>query len=208
MYYGIIRGTQRIIVETWLDCSELVKGYPNVKYKKFATLKDAADFICETSDSVGQPNTQNITNEGEVTNDNIVKIYVDGSYCNTQKAYGSGACVIKNDTILTQAYFSNNDEYMVGMRNVAGEIIAALESVKWAISNNYKYIELYYDYEGIQKWAQGEWKTNKVGTEMYASEMKKLLQQIEVKFVKVAAHSGNKYNDLADSLAKKSLGLK
>ena len=34
-------------------------------------------------------------------------------------------------------------------------------AVQWAIKNGYHNLELRYDYEGIEKWAQGEWKAKK-----------------------------------------------
>lgn len=64
---------------------------------------------------------------------------------------------------------------------------------------------LYFDYEGIEKWCIGAWKTNKVGTINYKKYYDSIKENLNVKFVKVKAHSGNKYNDEADRLAKLSI---
>ena len=77
----------------------------------------------------------------------------------------------------------------------------------WAIENGYKKITIYYDYEGIEKWANGIWKANKVGTQRYKAFVAEKRQEIEIAFRKVAAHTGVKYNEMADQLAKAALGI-
>ena len=41
----------------------------------------------------------------------------------------------------------------------------------------------------------------------YRDKIKEFRKEIEILFVKVKAHSNEKYNDLADHLAKKYLGI-
>lgn len=53
----------------------------------------------------------------------------------------------------------------------------------------------------------GEWKCNLPLTIGYRDKIKEFRKEIEILFVKVKAHSNEKYNDLADHLAKKSLGI-
>ena len=69
-------------------------------------------------------------------------------------------------------------------------------------------IEIYYDYEGISAWAEGRWKTNKDGTIAYKKAYDELSEFVNVTFCKVKGHSGDKYNDMADRLAKDALGIK
>ncbi|MBF1300150.1 MAG: RNase H, partial [Parvimonas sp.] len=52
-----------------------------------------------------------------------------------------------------------------------------------------------------------EWKCNLPLTIGYRDKIKEFRKEIEILFVKVKAHSNDKYNDLADYLAKKSLGI-
>ena len=42
----------------------------------------------------------------------------------------------------------------------------------------------------------------------YVEFVKDIKDKIKVNFIKVKSHSNNKYNDLADELAKKALGIK
>ncbi len=96
---------------------------------------------------------------------------------------------------------------LADMRNVAGEIAGAQRAMEFAIENKAKRVIIYYDYEGIEKWCTGAWKARKEGTQLYVKAYEKLKEKIEIEFVKVAAHTGNKYNEEADILAKKALGL-
>ena len=50
------------------------------------------------------------------------------------------------------------------MRNVAGEIEGAKLAMQFCIDNHIEEIDIYYDYEGVEKWCTGVWKTNKSGT--------------------------------------------
>ena len=68
-------------------------------------------------------------------------------------------------------------------------------------------LDLYYDYEGIEKWCTGEWKTNKRGTIDYKEYYNSVKDVLDVRFIKVKGHSGDKYNDMADSLAKAAAGV-
>ena len=60
---------------------------------------------------------------------------------------------------------------------------------------------------GIAKWCTGEWKTNKDGTIAYKKFYDKIRKKVDITFEKVKGHSGDKYNDLADKLAKKACGI-
>ena len=68
-------------------------------------------------------------------------------------------------------------------------------------------VTIYHDYEGVAKWATGEWKAKKPGTNAYREFCAAAAKHIRFRFVKVKGHSGDKYNDLADRLAKDALGI-
>ena len=79
--------------------------------------------------------------------------------------------------------------------------------MKYIQDNNIKSIAIYYDYEGIAKWCTGEWRANKPGTIAYRDFYEKISEDIDITFVKVQGHSNDKYNDMADALAKDALGI-
>ena len=73
---------------------------------------------------------------------------------------------------------------------------------------NMKEITIFYDYQGIESWATGDWKTNNNLTRDYKKFIDEIKSQIDINFVKVKGHSNDKYNDMADELAKQALGIK
>ena len=84
-------------------------------------------------------------------------------------------------------------------------MLGSMYAVKVAMLEEAKAIEIRYDYEGIEKWVTGEWRSKTELTQKYAEAMRGWSRSIEIKFTKVPAHSHVKYNELADYLAKKGL---
>lgn len=136
-----------------------------------------------------------------------IKAYVDGSYEHSQGRYAYGCVILLPDEVV-ELNGSGNDEDYVSMRNVAGEILGSETAIKWAIEHGYKEVEIYYDYEGIEKWANDIWKANKPGTIRYKQFVKEQREKIKITFKKVTAHTGDKYNEMADKLAKDALDLR
>ena len=91
------------------------------------------------------------------------------------------------------------------MRNVAGEIHGAAFAMKNCLERGASVMELYYDYAGIEKWCTGEWKANKKGTKALKAYYDSIKNRLTVHFHKVPSHTGVKYNEMADQLAKGAL---
>lgn len=137
--------------------------------------------------------------------ENEIIAYVDGSYKNATKEYSYGMILFTTEG--EEEYCEKYKNEFSEMRNVAGEIQGAMKAMEIAIEKNKNKLYLYYDYMGIEKWAKEEWKANKKGTQMYRDYYKNIKNKLEVIFVKVEAHTGDKYNEVADKLAKKALGI-
>ena len=80
-------------------------------------------------------------------------------------------------------------------------------AVDFAIEKGFDEVTIAYDYQGVESWALGTWKRNNKITAEYNEFMQNKMKQIKVKFKKIKGHSGHKYNDLADKLAKEALGI-
>lgn len=139
------------------------------------------------------------------TTDAVVA-YVDGSYNVATREYSYGVVAFVGDEKKTFAEKFNDPE-LATMRNVAGELEGAKKAMNYALSIGARILDIYYDYEGIEKWCTGAWKTNKEGTKAYKAFYDSLAGRLNVNFHKVKGHSGDKYNDEADSLAKAQLGI-
>lgn len=131
------------------------------------------------------------------------EIYVDGSFING--ATGYGVVILRNDIVIDELSGAVDAGDVNGTRQVAGELIAVKEALKWCRAHSVDEIDLYYDYLGIEKWATGQWKTNQPLTREYAQYVRAC--PIKIHWHKVASHTGDRWNDRADALAKKGSGL-
>lgn len=209
-YYAVAKGKTPGIYLTWNDCKAQVDGFSGAVYKGFATMQEAEEFVVRYGDRITavdkQKNMQPDDNTEPVSTDTHLVAYVDGSYEHSMRQYAYGCVlVLAEDTVTLNG--SGNEEDYVTMRNVAGEILGSEHAIRWAVEHGYSSITIYYDYEGIEKWANGIWKANKAGTQRYKEFVAKQREKIDISFSKVAAHTGVKYNEMADQLAKAALGL-
>ncbi len=132
------------------------------------------------------------------------EIYTDGSHNRNRMASWAFVVVVQPDDVsIHEAYGIVEDRLaVIKLWNVAGEIEAATQAIKWAVDTKTE-ANLISDYEGIQGWA-ADWKTNNPWTEAYSSLAKENKNYIsEFKYVK--AHSKNKWNDYVDKLASEQL---
>lgn len=127
--------------------------------------------------------------------------YVDGSFI--RGAIGYGSVVIRGDEIVEEFSGTCDEPEAASQRQVPGEIEAVKKTIAWCKKKKVERISIYYDYAGLEKWAIGEWKTNNTITKSYAAYMKKC--GIEVIWKKVKSHTGNRWNDHADMLAKRAV---
>ena len=189
-YYAVRIGRNPGIYQTWDECKRETMGFKGASFKKFSTREDAEAFINEIEEDKKE----------SAEKDELV-VYVDGSYRNSDKSHSYGVYMFNDEEEYTYSmrFFKDSD-----MRNVSGEIKGAMRAMEEAAKLGKKKIYLHYDYEGIRSWALGFWKTNKEGTIYYKNFYDSIKDKLEVKFIKVEAHTGVKYNELVDKLAKEA----
>ena len=191
-YYAVKKGRNPGIYTSWDSCLKEVKGYSGAIYKSFKTKEEAETYMAgeERQIEVGA---------------NSVIAYVDGSYNQKLKVYGSGVVYITDDKEF-ELMKSYDDAYHIH-RNVAGEVKASELAIEKAIEDKKDQIIIYHDYQGIASWANGDWKTNNDLTKSYKRFIDQARKKIKIDFVKVKGHSNDKYNDKADQLAKIAAGI-
>lgn len=200
-YYAVRAGRSTGVFLTWAECQKQVTGFPGAVFKSFTTIEEAENFV------------KGIVTQIEESGEQILKAepgalvaYVDGSYNVANNQFSYGMVLLDGEQELKfQQFFI--DEELASMRNVAGEIKGAEAAMRYAVEQGFHKLYIYHDYEGIAKWCQGEWKTNKEGTKAYKAYFDSIRDKLQVVFVKVAAHTGDKYNEMADKLAKEALGI-
>lgn len=199
--YAVKKGKETGIFYSWDECKALVSGYPGAEYKGFFTEEEAKDYLSGLeNDSLSR-----ILYKEEECLQNQIIAYVDGSFDEKIGKYAFGCVMLTpNGEIIRESGNGDNPESLA-LRNVTGEMLGAMFVVKWCDKNGYSAIKICYDYFGIEKWATGEWKAKNTLTQKYAAFMQENGKKIRISFKKIAAHTGNKYNEEADKLAKAAL---
>lgn len=130
------------------------------------------------------------------------EIYVDGSYSGGVTGYG--AVILKDGQVVAELSGAVDAAEVNGTYQVAGELAAVRESLKWCRSHSVAEASIYFDYLGIEKWATGRWRAGQRLTQEYARFVRDC--GVEIHWHKVTAHTGNRWNERADALARKGAG--
>lgn len=135
----------------------------------------------------------------------MIEAWVDGSFTDKGdvKVASWAFVVVDEDEAVFEDCGNKLPEEFLEHRNVAGEVFAVTELLNFCIENQETEVTIHYDYEGLEKWATGAWKTNKQLTQEYKQFVKDC--GIKINWVKVQGHSGDKWNEYADKLAKTAL---
>lgn len=227
-YYAVKVGKTPGIYLTWEACRSQVDGVSGAAYKSFPTLAEAQAYVGAGADSDfsadagGGESSGVFAGAGEgsgaagETGENAgvaaavpyvrpgrreAEAYVDGSYNAETGEYSCGVVFLTEEGEIHIAEKGESAE-LASMRNVAGEIMGAELAMKKALELGVRSLRIYHDYQGISSWCLGEWKANKEGTKAYKAYFDSVCGRMDIRFVKVKGHSGDKYNDMADELAK------
>jgi ribonuclease HI len=130
-----------------------------------------------------------------------VRVYVDGSCLMPGERVGYGAVVLLGTEIAYACCGPVSAEQAAGTRQVAGELFAAGHALNWCKAQGYPLVDVYYDYLGIEMWATGGWKAKQPITQRYQAFARAL--PFRILWHKVKSHTGDKWNDYVDDLAKR-----
>lgn len=217
-YYAVREGKTPGIYDNWDDCRLQVHGFKGAVYKSFPTLEEAEKYFNDYNEN---PEYMDVEFSGFYEYEGIqipllseplkfgeVLVYVDGSNNNPLGIIGYGYIVYYRGEVYP-GYGCSDQEFLVDLRNVGGEITAVLEAVNIIDEfESVEKIEFRYDYNGIRDWALGSWKANNDGTQLYAGLMEGFISAHNgnVVFRHIDGHTGELGNEAADQLAK--LGAK
>lgn len=179
-YYAVKKGYQPGIYTSWEECEKQVKGYSGAEYQRFYSLEDAEAFLGNSLLLYG------------------LHIFVDGCYSDKKKVASYGYVAVKDNNIIQEA--SGIMDKYTETRNIAGELKATVEAINWAIKQGYSKVYIHYDYEGIEKWATGEWKAKNNISRLYIDYIARIKDTIILSFIKVKCSI---FNEMANNLAAK-----
>lgn len=213
-FYAVKVGKIPGIYGTWSEAEEQVKGFSGAVYKSFSTEEEAIRYIsCEDMKEIKCVSDEtfaiNKKIEQEIKNleDRAVIAFVDGSHsldADGKEKYSFGVILLTNESE-DSLYKAFIDKTYMDSRNIAGEIEGVKQAILWALERNKQRIKIFYDYEGIEKWATKEWKSKVKISQEYSKFFDEKSKLIHIEFEHVKAHSGITYNEKADELAKRAL---
>ena len=132
-----------------------------------------------------------------------IKVYVDGTFC--QGKWGGGYAVFDKEKLIYQdCGIGIDNPELNAMRNISGEMSAAMHAALWIDDNIGKGI-IVHDYIGLSKWVTGEWQAKKTYTQLYRDFMQKYYALGIIDFEWVKGHTNVLGNEIADKLAYQSV---
>lgn len=193
---------ENIMVTTWNECLKYVKGVRGAKYKSFESELKAREYL-EDENKLLRKGIDKYPLD-------CIHAYVDGSFNEATGKYAYGLVVTNQDTIVYMEAGAASDDNARALRQISGELKAAICALEYAVKNKQKEIVIFHDYEGIYHHAVGSWERKDISSKLYFEQMNflKKLGDIDVIFVKVDSHTGDLFNDIADEIAKKAIDLK
>ena len=130
-----------------------------------------------------------------------MQIYTDGAV--KYGHLGWGFVAVHNKRIVYSACgILKGPDALIKQRNVAAELKAVMEAVQWALDQHLKAITIVHDYKGCSHWVSGAWAAKNKYTQAYAMYIQRCKKQMKITFKWIKGHSSNKWNDMADALAK------
>lgn len=211
-FYAVKQGRIPGIYLTWDQAKRQIDHFSGAVYKSFPTKAEAEAFMGGEAAAAApaQPTVTNAQIQAAVdglSGTNAIA-FTDGSFDVRLKRYGYGAVVLHraaSGQLLSETFAQSFVHEAGNLRNVSGELLAVRRAISWAITADIDRLTIYYDYMGVEQWATKGWAANKPETKDYQRFIASVAGVIELRFVKVPAHTGISYNEQVDRLARGSL---
>jgi ribonuclease HI len=181
-YYSVINGRDGSkIYDSWIKCKKNITGVSCCKYKKFTTYNNAEQFIHNSTTIISN-------------NIDFIKIYTDGSLINNIGGIG----------IYIPEYKIAISQVLPGKKQTSqrAELYAAIQGIKFGFYISNKPICIYTD----SSYVTGLHYSSKINSDLW-NKLKKESCGLHITYKKIKSHSGNKYNDIADKLAKQATSI-
>lgn len=199
-YYAVKVGATPGIYTTWDEAQAQVSGFNGAIFKSFKSLEDAQAFMGNivATAPVTTPVVEQPTSDAELI------AYSDGSFNPATNMVGASSIVMSGSQVIDNLYIVDRikNDVVGDTRNVGGELVGAINAIRYALVNGFTSIEIFYDYAGVGQWADHTWKAKNHTTREYVAKVDELRKLMNIKFTKVKAHADVEFNELADRIAK------
>ena len=141
--YAVRKGHKTGLFNTWAECQKATAGYSGAEFRGFTEKEEALAFLnMETTKTVSGDKANEAAGVVEVP-ENMVIAYVDGSFEKSIGRYAFGCVLLTPDGQEIRESGSGSDPAGVAIRNVAGEMLGAMNAVKWAQENGYPAVDFF-----------------------------------------------------------------
>ena len=137
-FYAIKSPSGQKIVNSWAECERLTHGVKGCLFKSFASRAEAESWISGVSER----------------HSDGLRVYVDGSFSPDFDRAGWAFVAVENGQEIASE--SGVTDYPAESRNIDGELEASLRALSWLRRSGRQGV-ICHDYEGIARWAKGEW---------------------------------------------------
>ena len=147
-FYAVKIGKIHGVYHSWQECKEMVDGFPNADFRKFASENAANKYVYGT-DTTDIPN--NITSKSSII------AYEFGDW-NDNQQYASYCAIIvlDNKKITIKGRVLNNPSYITS-KHLQGHVAAVEAILDYCKENKIPSVKIIYAYDGIKKFATREW---------------------------------------------------
>ena len=206
-FYAVAKGIKPGIYKTWDEAKIQIDGFSGALFKSFSSMAEAEDWIKENSDKkiLSNRGESHFTDTDSLKSDEIV-IYTDGGSSGNPGPGGYGIVLIYGDNIkeLNGGFrlTTNNRMELMG-------VIVALKTLKKRDKKITVYTDSSYVVNGITKgwaktWRKNNWiKSDKkpaINSDLW-NELLDLIEPLNINFIWLKGHAGNRYNERCDELA-------
>lgn len=138
-----------------------------------------------------------------------MEIYTDGACSNNPGPGGWGAVLLWNSH---EKEISGSSQWTTNQRMELEAAVQALKTLKYPckvkLYSDSAYLVNAFNQKWYEKWQKNNWKTSsnkKVDNQDLWKELIKLSKVHQIEWIKVKGHSGDKYNERSDELARAAI---
>jgi len=162
--YAVKNGRKTGVFRSWSETEPLIKGFAGAKFKKFDNLTDAEEYL--NSLEIITPQSNQTTNG--------LNLFIAGFFEPLERIYAySFVAFDSNDNTLKEhcGIIDGNDDREGP--NMVSEVQAAIEGLAYARGHQYQAVNVFYRYDGVYRWAIGDWKAKQPIAIKYCAELAK-----------------------------------